>query len=114
MIKKLFLFILFLVLCSACLTGLSESAASPWLCLSCGNETTGESCPACGALRGQWYCDVCRIANLSDACLQCGKARDQMLAEQAEDPRPYFAWPAVRFLADSGLPASLFRLGAMR
>ena len=82
--KSLTFFCLLLLVTFFCLSASAESSGESWLCLACGNETSGESCPACGALRGQWFCDACRIPNLSDACLQCGKPRDQVLTEQAD------------------------------
>ena len=107
-VKTLSLLFSLLLLCSF---SLAEEAADTWICLSCGCDARGDVCEVCGEYQGAWICTGCGTRNLSAACRQCGKSREESLSEQASDPRPFAAYPAVRFLAASGDPASLLRLG---
>ena len=94
----------------------SAQAATPAqepsrICLYCGAETTADVCDQCHELSIAWTCFDCGTRNLSDTCSSCGKEKHASLEQQAADPRPQVAFPAVRYLAAAGDPASLLRLG---
>ena len=108
--KALALFLSLLLFCSAALAD-KKSGGDTWICLNCGQEVSGETCPVCGTLQGAWICVECGTRNLSAVCMNCDRTRDVSVAKQAADARPVAAFPSVRWLAASGDAASLFRLG---
>ena len=111
-LKRFALLFLSLVLLSA-----SALAAAPtpqeetWVCLKCGQESTGSLCVVCGETRGVWTCSNCGTRNLSDACMNCGTEKSASLTQEAEDPRMSAAFTAVHYLAAAGDPVYLTRLG---
>ena len=108
--KAIALFLAVLILGSFSLA--DDAVPGRGVCLSCGSSAGGSDfCVTCGAPPDSWICYDCQTKNLSDACMKCGKTMEASLTAQAEDPRPLTAWPAVCWLAASGDPASLLKLG---
>ena len=103
--RFLLLLLSLLLVCSASL------ADDTWVCLKCGQESTGNACAVCNEPRGVWICMECGTRNLSGACMYCGKEKAVSLAEQAADPQLLFAFPAVRSLAAAGDAVNMTRLG---
>ena len=42
-----------------------------WICLTCGQDATGDTCAYCGETRDVWTCADCGTRNLSDTCSHC-------------------------------------------
>ena len=104
----------FLSLLLALLLLLSAACAAEedtWICLTCGQDASGDTCAYCGETRDVWTCADCGTRNLSDTCSQCGKEKKVSLAVRASSPYPLTAFPALRVLAASGDAESLFKLG---
>ena len=108
---RFLLFVLALILVSSAALAAAPAQAPTRICLYCGAETTTDVCGQCHELSVAWTCIECGTRNLSDACNKCGKEKQASLEQQAADPHPQVAYPAVRYLAASGDPASLLRLG---
>ena len=104
----------FLSLLLALLLLLSAACAAEedtWICLTCGQDASGDTCAYCGETRDVWTCADCGTRNLSDTCSHCGKEKKVSLAVRASSPYPLTAFPALRVLAASGDAESLFKLG---
>ena len=110
-LKRFLLLLLSLLLICSFAFAAPPVQAQTKICLYCGAETASDLCDQCHELAEAWTCISCGTRNLSDTCSQCGLERQASLEKQAADPRPQLAFPAVRFLAAAGDPASLLRLG---
>ena len=108
-LKRFLLLLLSLLL--LCSVSLAAGTEETWICLKCGQESTGNACAVCNEPRGVWVCVECGTRNLSGTCRKCGKEKAASLALQAEDSRMLFAFPAVRSLAAAGDAVNMTRLG---
>ena len=107
--RFLSLFLSLLLFCAA--ASADTDADETWICLKCGQETTGSACIICNEPRGVWTCVDCSTRNLSESCMNCGKEKTASIAAEAEDSRMLAAFAAVRYLAATGDPVNLTRLG---
>ena len=110
-LKRILSLLFVLLLLSAPALAAAPAQEPAGICLYCGAETTANVCGQCHELAVAWTCIECGTRNLSDTCRNCGMEKQTSLVQQAADPRPQLAFPAVRYLAAAGDPFSLFRLG---
>ena len=109
--KRFFLLFLSLVLLFSSALAATQQPEETWVCLKCGQESTGSVCVVCGETRGVWTCSNCGARNLSDACMNCGTEKTASLTQEADDSQMPAAFTAVHYLAAAGDPVYLTRLG---